>query len=267
MTQGSALKTSNIGLVLSGGGARGIAHLGVLQALEENSLRPDIISGVSSGAIIGALYASGVSPSEILDFIIHTKIFRYIRPAWSRAGFLDISRMSSILNKHLPLKTFAELKIKLVVSCADMKKGETVYFTEGDLIKPVLASSCIPVLFAPVIIDDRQLIDGGILNNLPAEPLLDICDLIIGVHSNPIHDEFYSTSVKKVIERVFQLAISGNIKGRKGLCDIYIEPKELSGFSIFDISKAEEIYKIGYQSAIKVIKESEEKIRTLKIRN
>lgn len=264
MSQDSRLNTHdsyNIGLVLSGGGARGVAHLGALDALEEAGVKIDIISGVSSGAIVGALYAGGLKPKEILKFITGTRLFRYIRPAWSRTGFLDINRMSRILDMHLPCKNFEDLKIKLIVSSADMRLGETVYFSEGELLKPILASSCIPVLFAPVKLGDRYLIDGGILNNLPVEPLQQKCKLIIGVHSNPIHNDFHSSSVKKVIERVFQLAISGNIKGRKGLCDVLIEPIELATYSIFDISKAEELYKVGYQSALKVIKEAEKEIQ------
>src|SRR6478735_2601225 len=101
-----------IGLVLSGGGARGVAHLGVLQALEEEGLKPSMISGVSSGAITGALYAAGMPPSEVLEILIKTHIVRYLRPALSRFGFLNIDKLSSVFEQYFPVRTFEELKIK-----------------------------------------------------------------------------------------------------------------------------------------------------------
>jgi NTE family protein len=245
-----------IGLALSGGGIRGVAHLGVLAALEENGLKPQIISGVSSGAIIGTLYAYGMSPQEILENLIKTKIFRYMRPAWSRFGFLNIQKLEAIYRLYLPVKTFEELPIKLIISAADIQEGKTVFFSKGDLLKPILASSCVPVIFAPLEMNNKLMVDGGVINNLPVEPLIGECDFIIGVHVNPTNTKHKINSIKSMIERTFHLAIAGNVKERIKHCNLFIEPPELADYNIFEISKARDIYRIGYEYALEIIKNS-----------
>jgi NTE family protein len=247
-----------IGLALSGGGARGIAHLGALKALMEHDLQPKIISGVSSGAIIGALYSSGLHPDEIMSTLLKTRIFRYIRPAWSKVGFLNIQKLHAIYKLYLPVKTFEELRSPLVISAADIREGKTVYFTEGDLAKAIIASTCIPVLFAPIEMEGKLLVDGGIINNLPVEPLISRCDLIIGVHCNPTHRKYKVGNIKSMLERTFHLSISNNVKERSKYCDMFIEPPQLINYALFEISKAKEIYKVGYDHAIKVIQASED---------
>ena len=247
-----------IGITLSGGGARGIAHLGALAALEEAGLKPHIVSGVSSGAIIGALYAYGMRPQFILETLLKTSIFRYLRPAWSKIGFLNIERLIKIYKKYLPTHTFEELSCKLYISAADIREGKTVFYSEGNLINAILASSCLPVLFAPIEIDNKLMVDGGVINNLPVEPLIGQCDLIIGVHANPTNTQFNIRSIKSMIERTFHLAVAMNVKERIKYCDLFIEPPDLAHFSIFEISKAKEIYQVGYDYTRKVIAESKE---------
>ncbi|MBX9853679.1 MAG: patatin-like phospholipase family protein [Cytophagaceae bacterium] len=245
-----------IGVALSGGGARGVVHLGALAALEEKGIKPTIISGVSSGAIIGALYAYGMKPQEILDTLVKTKIFRYLRPAWSKFGFLNIQKLMAIYKLYLPVQRFEDLPMKLYISAADIREGKTVFFTEGDLVKAILASSCMPVLFAPIEIDNKLMVDGGIINNLPVEPLVGEVDLIIGVHANPTNTQYNISSIKSMIERTFHLAIGMNVRDRVKYCDIFIEPPALCDYSIFEISKAKEIYQIGYEYTLRVIEES-----------
>lgn len=248
--------TNKIGLALSGGGIRGVAHLGVLTALEENGLKPHIISGVSSGAIIGTLYAYGMPPAEILENLLKTKIFRYMRPAWSKFGFLNIQKLEAIYKLYLPVKTFEELPLKLIISAADIIEGKTIFFSEGDLLKAILASSCVPVIFAPLEMDGKLMVDGGIINNLPVEPLIGKCDFIIGVHVNPTNTKYHISSIKSMIERTFHLAIAGNVKDRIKHCNLFIEPPELANYNIFELSKAKEIYRIGYEYASEIIKNS-----------
>lgn len=238
-----------IGLALSGGGARGVAHLGILEALEEEGLKPQVISGVSSGAIVGAFYAAGLKPTEILDIFIKTNIFRYIRPAWSKFGFLDIKKMANVFRHYFPVTYFDELKIKLFISATDLKEGRIEVFESGELIPCILASAAMPVLFAPVAINEKLYVDGGVLNNLPIEPLFGNCDYIIGAHCNPINNKFNAGSVKSIMERTFQLAIQNSVKQRINKCDLFIEPESLSRFSLFEISKAREIFKAGYDFA------------------
>lgn len=245
----------SIGLVLSGGGARGISHLGVLAALEEYDLRPTHISGTSAGAIIGALYAAGYHPSEILKVIIKTKLFRYFKPDISFTGLLRMESTEKLYRQMLDVNSFESLNISLTVAATDIERGETVYFSEGELIKPLQASSCVPVIFAPVHIDGRYFIDGGILNNLPIEPLEGKCDCIIGVHSNALPAHLKVSNIKQIIERSLHLAINVNVEARRQRCDFFIEPPAMALFGVYDVAKAQEIYQIGYQYAKEKLKE------------
>ena len=246
------------GLVLSGGGARGIAHLGAIQALLERGIKPDVISGVSAGAIVGSLYGAGLMPEEILRNLISTKVFRYLRPAWSKFGFLNIQKLIAIYKLYLPVKTFEELQLPVFISAADIMDGKTVYFSEGDLTKAMLATTCIPLLFAPVKMDGMLMVDGGIINNLPVEPLISDCNLIIGVHCNPSNKNYKPKGMKSMLERTFHLSIANNVRERVQYCDIFIEPPELVNIGLFEISKAREIYRMGYEHTIKVLDQSKD---------
>ena len=239
-------KKKKYGYVLSGGGARGIAHLGVIKALEEEGVRPSGISGTSAGAIVGALYSYGHPPLKILEIIKKTKLLFAVRPSLSFTGLLKMDALKDVLKEYLPI-SFEPLKIPLTVSATDLRKGSTTYFSSGELIEPILASACIPVIFKPVTIKGTEYIDGGILNNLPVEPLLNKYDKIIGVHTNPIDNDFQGTNFKHILERTLLMAISQNTVASSQQCDYYLEPPGLSSFTGMDISKADELFEIGYR--------------------
>ena len=230
---------------LSGGGARGIAHLGILQALDEYSIKLSAISGTSAGAIIGAFYASGYSPKEILDIISKTKFFKLLRPALSTSGLLQIDSLGQIFQEYLT-DSFESLNIPLTINATNLDTGETAYFSKGELIRPMLAASCIPAIFKPIEINDHRYVDGGMLNNLPVEPLLETSHKIIGVHTNPIDKNFHGTNAKVIIERCLLMAISGNTVLRTKKCHYYIEPPMLGKYGGMDISKAQELFETGY---------------------
>ncbi|MCS6967017.1 MAG: patatin-like phospholipase family protein [Cytophagales bacterium] len=243
-----------IGIVLSGGGARGISHLGALQAIDEIGIRPHYISGTSAGAIVGALYAAGHRPREILEFISKTNILRYFKPSGNFTGLLRIDATVEAFKLFLAEDNFESLKIRLFVNATDIERGETVFFSSGELIKPLQAASCIPLIFAPVEINGRYFIDGGILNNLPVEPLLEHCSYIIGIHSNAV-SQLKVSNLKQVIERTFHLIINANIASRKPLCHLFIEPPEMAAYKVFDVAKAREIFEVGYRHTRKVLTE------------
>ncbi|HEX8545441.1 MAG TPA: patatin-like phospholipase family protein [Cytophagaceae bacterium] len=245
-----------VGIALSGGGVRSFCQLGALKALKEHGVVPELISGTSGGAVVGALYAAGLEPNEVLDILLTTPIYRYVRPVLSRYGFLRIEKLASLYNLYLPKKTFESLPIKLVISATDINHGKTIYFTEGDLVRALLASSCIPILFRPVEIDGRLMVDGGILNNMPVEPLMGNCDFIIGIHSNPNNEQFQISNIKKMIERTFHLAIYNNVHERVKYCDLFIEPPALKVYGLFDFSKSKEIFEIGYNFTKNLLSQS-----------
>ncbi|MEX2566668.1 MAG: patatin-like phospholipase family protein [Cyclobacteriaceae bacterium] len=243
----------NIGIVLSGGGVRGVAHLGVLKALNEASIFPTHLSGSSAGAIVGAMYAYGYQPEEILEIIIQTKYFKFIRPAISWKAILKMDLVKSLYAKYLPEDDFSALKLPMTVATTDLHKGKTVYFSKGPIIKALMASSCIPGMFEPILIDGNYYIDGGILNNLPVEPLEGICDLIIGVNCNQLAEEQNVTNIKGLIERTVIMSMNYNVYSRRGKCDFFIEPPGLARYGVLEIKKAREIYQEGYKAGISAL--------------
>jgi NTE family protein len=238
-----------IGVALSGGGARGIAHLGVLKALNESNIYPDIISGTSAGSIVGALYCAGYTPDESLKIVKDTNALSVFSPSFSWKGLLKIDKLAKVLKDYLPA-SFEELKTPLFVAATEINKGEITYFNSGPLIPTILASSCIPVIFKPVVIDGANYVDGGILNNLPAEALKDKADVIIGVSCNPNGRVTGLNNAKVLMERSALLAINGNTMKSKVLCDAFIEPKNLARFSGFNLSQAQDIFDVGYNFTI-----------------
>jgi NTE family protein len=239
------------GLVLSGGGARGVAHLGVLKALDEKGVSIGQISGTSAGAIIGALYAYGYKPDEILDIIAKTSFFSSLKFAWTLKGLLSLTGLNDVLLKHIPENSFEILKIPLTVCATDIKRGRVEYFSKGELIPAILSSSCVPAVFDPYRFNGQLYLDGGILDNLPVKPIYDHCDVIIGSHCNFINSEFDVKNFRSVIERSLLMAINGNTGISKTLCDVLIEPPEIGKFSGFDLSRAKEMFDISYHYTMK----------------
>ncbi|MBA4298824.1 MAG: patatin [Cyclobacterium sp.] len=245
-----------VGIALSGGGVRGISHLGVLRALNEVGIVPAKISGTSAGAIVGAMYCQGYQPEEILRIIVETNYFKFMRPAISWNGILKMESIGSLYKTYLPHNDFSQLKTPLAVATTDIQKGKVVYFDEGELIKPIMASSSIPGMFEPIKIDNKFLVDGGVLNNLPVEPLEGICDYVIGVNCNHLPEESNISNMKKLIERAVIMSMNYNVYSRKAKCDFFIEAPGLGKYGVFDIKKAPELFQAGYDQTMRVIQEN-----------
>ena len=226
-----------------------MAHLGLIKVLEELGITVSVMAGSSSGAIAGALYGSGHTPEAITRIVRDIKPFSLIRPAVSRSGFLKMESADLLYRQHIIDDTFEALSIPLTIAATDLHSGKTVYFSEGPLIRPLMASTCIPVVFDPIEVNGRLYIDGGVLNNFPAEALVGQCDKIIGSHCNPVDEHFRSGNFKTILERTFLLSINANAYSRRGLCDIFIEPPLLKDFRVFDMARADEIFQIGYDYA------------------
>ncbi len=245
----------SVGLVLSGGAARGFAHLGVLKALEENGLKPDIISGVSAGAIAGAFYADGYSPEEILEIYSGKNFLELIKITIPKTGLFQLTGMKKILSRYLRAKKFEDLKIPLVITATNLTEGKTVYFRQGILVDAILASSAVPVLFEAVKINNELYIDGGITNNLPVAPIINDCRKLIGVYVNHSNRLKSIKGFAQVAERAFHLAISGDIEKKKQLFDIFIEPKDMSVYGFFNLKKGQELFRKGFNATIETLKQ------------
>ncbi len=248
------VKKYHTGLVLSGGGARGFAHLGVIRALEEKGIVPEIISGVSAGAIVGVFYADGYSPEEILAMFIEKKLFSLVRFTVPRSGFLKLTGLREVMRSYLRAKTFEELKKPLWITTTNLNKGRVEYFHTGPLQDTVIASSSIPILFEPHRIGPYRYVDGGVFDVLPVTPIQGLCEQLVGVNINPHYEEDNISGLLKVAEWSFYLRILASVNENLKKCDIRIDPKALKGYGIFDISKAHEMFDIGYREAKKVLK-------------
>ena len=247
-----------VGIALAGGGARGIAHIGILKAIDEANITISMISGTSAGAIVGAFYCAGYSPDSIMDIIRETKLFRYVRPAMSTSGLLNLESIISIFKKYLNNDSFESLNIPLVVAATNLNRGESTLFSEGELIRSILASCAVPVIFKPIQVKGELYIDGGVLNNLPVEPLLGKCDIILGSNCNPISNNYTAGNMRNVLERSMLLTINLNTNTKKENCDVFLEPYELMHYGGFDFSKADEIFEIGYKYGKSMIPEIKE---------
>lgn len=246
------MEIKKIGLVLSGGGVRGFAHLGVLKVLDELKIVPAAISGVSAGAVFGALYCSGKSPDEILSLAKNNSYLAFSSFLWRKEGLFSMETLRKILSQQLP-ENFESLKIPLFVNATNFLQNKTVYFSCGELIKPLIASASFPVLFEPVVTPQGRLVDGGLLNNLPVEPLIDRSDRIIGSHVNKlakVSDSNARFSKAALVERCFHLAIANTVYTKAHLCNIFIEPS-LDTFGLFRMKNLQQIFEVGYQAALK----------------
>lgn len=246
-----------IALVLSGGGARGISHIGAIKALEEKGLKPDVISGTSAGSFVGALIAYGYTADEIFDIILKTRFSSYLRFGFSFGGLLKIDRVEEIIKKYIPENTFEALKIPLVVTATDLHAGQEVTFRSGNLGKVILASCCLPGVFKPFNLEGRDLIDGAIFNNLPVAPIEQEADYIIGIHCNPLlfHKPF--SHMHQITVRSIRMAMRHKAKASLDRCDLLIEAPELSTFNTFDFTKARKLFDIGYSYTKELLAEKE----------
>ncbi len=249
------LKKSDIkiGLALGGGTALGFAHIGVLKAFEDGGVPIDFISGTSAGAIIGSLYAFGVSFKDIEDEAnnLNWKKAAKIRP--SKLSIATNDAVKKILEKHIGKKAdISDAKIPLAIVATDIESGAKIIFKSGNVVDTVLASSCLPGLFAPVQIQGMMLVDGGIVENVPVSPLKGMgADIIVGVNLLKYRKYSRPENIMGVLSNSFDMInhkistqpISGNIH-------ILIEPN-LSGYYMGDINKWREITDEGYKETIK----------------
>jgi NTE family protein len=246
-------KPYRVGLVLSGGGARGFAHIGILKALNEHGIYPDIISAVSAGSIVGSMYADGYKPDDIFDHFSEWDIYsilKFYRPGF---GVLKAIGIRKTLNKYLSTNELAELKIPLIISATNFAKATTEYFTEGSIVDAVMASSAVPLVLKPYIINGNMYVDGGLMNNLPVDPLIDKCDFIIGVNVNPVNETTQINSFRNYADRVLHLAIRANVHSHIPKFNLYIEPEKLAHYGLFKLSAAKEIYETGYSYASQLL--------------
>ena len=235
-----------VGVALGGGFARGIAHVGVLKALEEEGIPVRCIAGTSVGALIGAAYCSGLSIAELEDVAHKVRFTTFARWCLSRYGFASNDRMISFLTRTLKSKTFEELRIPLGVTATNYNTGDGKVFRSGSLIDPVRASCAYPGMFLPVNIDNNWFVDGMLSHPVPSEPLRKMgATRVIAVHLKG------SWSTKDAPRHLFDVigqsfAIAQNLMGERwrSAADLVVEP-DVAGFDYDDFKRADELLKVG----------------------
>jgi len=247
-----------IGLVLSGGGVRAIAHIGLIKVLLENDIVPTHISGTSAGALVCALYAAGYNTDEMLQFFKQTPILDFSLYALNKPGILDSGKYEKFFKKFFSEDSFEKLKYPLTTTATNLLSGRLEYFSKGELIKPLIASCALPPLFSPLKINDSLYSDGGILNNFPVEPLKKKqIPKIIGSFVNPITPikESDINSSLKLVYRVYHLGLEMNNIKKFDLCNYVFEPKAIDKIRTLETKGIDNAFEIGYNQAKKEIEE------------
>lgn len=254
-----------VGLALSGGAARGIAHIGVLKALREAKISIDMIAGASSGALIGALYASGLDIEKIEEKALSLKWREFADFTLPKMGLISGKGIEEFVSEHTRVRDFNELKIPLAIVTTDLISEKEIIFKEGPLARIVQASCSIPGVYTPVKYEGMLLIDGGVVNILPADVLRRMgADFVIGVDANT------KATIGPEPKNVFQVIIrSWDVISRQGAkrakkdADLVIYP-EIGDISKVDLKRAKELLQAGYQATQEVIPQLKREIRRRK---
>jgi NTE family protein len=242
-------KKYKTGVALSGGGARGFAHFGVLQVMYEQNIFPDVIAGTSAGAIAGLLIASGRKPREAFEIMKVKKFTEISKIQFPNLGLFSLEKLKKRIRDEISEKNIEDLKLPFFVALTNINTGKIEYINKGPLDILVMASASIPILFSPVEYNGFQYVDGGLLDNLPAEPLTDLCKKIVAINVNPVSEMYNIDNFKDMALRTFHLNGISTLSEVDKNTDIFIAPEGLDKYSILDPSKADEIYQLGYDYA------------------
>lgn len=263
------IKKQKIGLALSGGGALGFAHIGAIQALEEHGVKPDFISGSSMGAIIGAIYCAGYSPAKIMRIIQAEKLYKLDKLMspnlnFKQKGLSSHATLRATLKELIPHDCFDSLEIPFAVCVTNITSGTYEYYYSGKgIVEYVVASASIPGVFDPIVIKNTTYVDGGVLNNLPAEILHQKgCDYIIGVDVLP----FLPIEKKSILDiTLWSIRLMQHSNTQNGIkyCNWLIESNAIEKYNEFEFDKYKEIYQYGYKAMTEYIHSHPEMIETI----
>jgi NTE family protein len=245
----------NIGLCLSGGVARGLAHIGVLKCLEEFNILPTHVAGASIGGIIGTFYASGVTSKQLALLSKDIKLTKLVKLQWPNIVKLDMSLVEILLHKYIKEDNFSSLEKQLYLSVTNLNTGKNEIHSQGKLFEKVIASATLPGIFPAIKSNGSTYVDGGLLNNFPVEPLIEHCDLIIGVNASPMIEEYTTNyeSMKGLLQRCLTLITWQNTFQKFEQCDVLIDLKGVELYNFWNFDKSDELIAIGYEATLKKI--------------
>ena len=243
-------------MALSGGGARGFAHVGALKALEEAGMKPDVIAGVSAGAVAAVMYAAGVPLDEMLSLFTSTKFTDFARLSLIHGdGMFSLMRFKQFIEEATGIDRLENLRIPTYVGVTDLDHGEPAEFHEGPLGERVVASCSIPIVFSPVEIDGIHYVDGGVLRNLPAWIIREKCETLIGINVSPLRTFEYRKSFLDIGMRTYNLMAKANQQQDMDICDHVIITPELIHYQVFNLKDIHKAYLSGYAAAHRAIRQ------------
>lgn len=277
-----------VGLVLSGGGAKGLAHIGVLKVIDSLGIKVDYVAGTSMGAIVGGLYASGYNAEQLDSIFSNVDVdallqdftprgsksfyekrndeiyaltlpfnkFKLGLPSGLSKGLYNFNLLSSLTQHVSHVRDFKQLPIPFLCIATDAETGEKVVLDSGVLAQNMIASGALPTLYSPVEINGRVLIDGGVVDNYPIEELKSRgIDIVIGVDVQDglkTRDEL--KGVTSVLAQINNFSMIEKMEGKQKATDIYIKP-DIKGFTVVAFDKGKEIIGKGKEKALEFVKE------------
>lgn len=247
-----------IGLALGSGAARGLAHIGVIKVLQKNNIPIDFVSGSSIGAVVGALFCSGTPLDWVIKLLGYLKNRHIIDISISKRGLIEGKKIEDFLSLLIKKKTFEELEVPLAIVATDLEKGEKVVFSEGEIVSAIRASISIPGIFPPVVYDGKVLVDGGVVDRVPAGVARAMgADIVIGVDVGfRTGEEFRPKNIFDIIIQTVGIMEMQAVKRKNDKCDLIITPnvKNISPFSITDATESVKAGIIATEACLDKIK-------------
>jgi len=247
-------KKKKVGLALSGGGARGLAHIGVLKVFHDHRIPVDLIAGTSAGALIGSLFAGGVNITTMMEIATKVKWKNFFRIVLSKSGLVSSEEIESFVVSLIGKKSFADLDKPFSAVTIDIKTGEEVVLDKGEVCKAVRASCSFPWMYTPYRYEKHLLVDGVLKDNLPSGIARKMgADIVIGVDVIPRLDEADDfRNILEIFDRALDLFIINQDKDKKKGCDVLITPVN-ERISSLELDKAERLVQLGEEAAKKAL--------------
>lgn len=255
----SETKKYKLGVALSGGGARGFAHVGALMAIEEAGLHPDVVAGVSAGSVVAVLYAAGIPLDKMTALFDNKGMSDFVNVSIGDGGLMKIDKFKKVIMQAViksgNYKNLEDLPIATYIGATDLDHGCPVSFDHGPIGERMIASCSIPIIFKPVKIDGINYVDGGVLHNHPAWIIRDKCERLIGINVSPIHTG-KTTTLIDVALRTYNLMAKSNQAQDMKLCDLSIQTPELSTYKVFDLKHIKAVVTSGYIHTRRALKDA-----------
>ncbi|WP_345990431.1 patatin-like phospholipase family protein [Sulfurimonas sp. HSL1-2] len=243
----SEMPCRKIALALSGGGVRAVAHLGVVEVLQQQGYEIAAIAGSSGGALAGVLLCDGRTPREVLEIYRELRRIDLVRH-FRQGGVFALKGIERLLSHHLSVTDLEALQIPCIIAATDLTAGTIRYFDRGPVAKLAAASSSLIPFFAPVSYGGMRLGDGGFMDNMPVRALKDLGLPILGINVNAILPQ-EPKNVMQTTYRALILMMAANVEASKHFADAYLEVQGCAAMNIFDTTKLDEAFDAGRREA------------------